>query len=54
MSVNYDINEQLNVGLEVINATQSDAEQSCINEGALLCFQDLTDRRILAGVNYRF
>lgn len=53
-SLNYNINEQLNVGLDVINLTQSDAEQSCINEGALLCFQGLTDRRILLGANYRF
>lgn len=53
-SVNYTINDDFSVGLEAINITQSDAVQSCVNEGALLCFQGLTDRRVLLGVNYRY
>lgn len=53
-SINYAVNDQLSIGLEGINITQSDAEQSCVNEGALLCFQGLTDRRILLGGSYRF
>ncbi|MDT0628177.1 TonB-dependent receptor [Alteromonas sp. W364] len=53
-SINYDVNENLSFGLEGINITQSDAEQSCVNEGGLLCFQGLTDRRILVGASYRF
>jgi TonB-dependent receptor len=53
-SVTYDVNDQLNIGVEAINLTESDITQSCVNEGALLCFQGLTDRRITFGASYRF
>ena len=53
-SVNYAVNDHLNLGIEGINLTQSDAETSCVNEGALLCFQGLTDRRVTFGASYRF
>ncbi|MBU2881973.1 TonB-dependent receptor [Psychrosphaera sp. B3R10] len=53
-SVSYDVNEQLNVGVEAVNLTESDITQSCVNEGALLCFQGLTDRRITVGATYKF
>lgn len=53
-SVNYDVNENLNVGIEAVNITKSDVEQYCVNDGALLCFQGLTDRRITVGASYRF
>jgi iron complex outermembrane receptor protein len=53
-SINYDVNEQLNIGLEAINLTESDISQYCVNEGALLCYQGLTDRRITLGASYRF
>lgn len=53
-SVSYDVTDQLNVGVEAINLTESDVEQSCVNGGALLCFQGLTDRRITFGVSYKY
>jgi len=53
-SISYDVNEQLNLGIEAINLTKSDVTQSCVNEGALLCFQGLTDRRVTFGASYRF
>jgi len=53
-SVTYDVNENLNIGVEAVNITESEVEQYCVNEGALLCFQGLTDRRITLGANYRF
>jgi TonB-dependent receptor len=53
-SLSYDVNEQLNLGVEAVNLTKSDVTQSCINEDALLCFQGLTDRRITFGASYRF
>ncbi|MEP4100984.1 TonB-dependent receptor, partial [Paraglaciecola sp.] len=53
-SVSYDVNDKLNIGLEAVNITESDVKQSCINEGGLLCYQGLTDRRITFGANYRF
>ncbi len=53
-SVNYYINDHFTVGVDAINITQSDRNQYCVNEGALLCYQGLTDRRILLGASYRF
>lgn len=53
-SISYDVNEQLNIGVEAINLTESAVTQSCVNESALLCFQGLTDRRVTFGANYRF
>jgi TonB-dependent receptor len=53
-SVSYDVNEQLNLGIEGVNLTESDITQSCVNEGGLLCYQGLTERRITLGASYRF
>ncbi|AXR07287.1 TonB-dependent receptor [Salinimonas sediminis] len=53
-SVNYDVNDQFSVGVEAVNLTESEVEQSCVTEGALLCFQGLTDRRITFGVTYTY
>jgi TonB-dependent receptor len=53
-SVTYDVNENLNIGVEAVNITESEVEQYCVNEGTLLCFQGLTDRRITLSANYRF
>ncbi len=54
LSINYDIGDHWSVGLDGINLTESDVEQSCVNEGALLCFQGFTDRRITFGASYIF
>ena len=53
-SINYDINDNINVGLEGINLLQTDADQFCVNNNSLLCFNGITDRRIVAGVNFKF
>lgn len=53
-SVNYAVNDNLSVGVEAVNITESDVTQYCVNEGALLCFQGLTDRRVALGASYRF
>ncbi len=53
-SINYNVNEQLNIGIEAVNLTKSDIKQSCVSEGALLCYQGLTDRRITFGASYKF
>jgi TonB-dependent receptor len=53
-SISYDYNENLNFGVEAINLSKSGVTQSCVNEGAMLCFQGLADRRITFGVNYRY
>ncbi|KXI28235.1 TonB-dependent receptor [Paraglaciecola hydrolytica] len=53
-SVTYDVNEQLNIGIEAVNLTEEKVTQSCINSGSLLCFEGLTDRRITLGASYKF
>ena len=53
-SISYAFNDQLSMGIEAVNITEEEVEQSCVNQGALLCFQGLTDRRITFGAAYRF
>ncbi|MGI9287681.1 MAG: TonB-dependent receptor domain-containing protein, partial [Pseudomonadales bacterium] len=54
MSVGYAVNENLSFGVEAVNLTEEGIEQHCVNEGALLCFQGLPDRRVTVGAAYRF
>lgn len=53
-SVNYDINESISVGMEGVNLTREDSSNWCFNEGALLCEQDIADRRVTFGVTAKF
>jgi TonB-dependent receptor len=53
-SLSYMFNETWTVGVEGINLLREDATQWCVNKGALLCSQGLTDRRIIAGVTANF
>lgn len=53
-SVNYDVSEWLSIGVEGVNLTQEDANEFCINDDALLCYNGLTDRRIIVGLSARF
>ena len=53
-SINYDVTDQLNVGVEAVNITESGITQFCVNDDALLCAQGLPDRRVVIGANYTF
>lgn len=53
-SVNYAFSDSITVGVEGINLLREDANQYCVNNKALLCFQGLTDRRLTAGVSVKF
>lgn len=53
-SVNYDVTDNINIGVEGINLLRTDQKQFCVNNNALLCFQGLTDRRLTAGVSVKF
>lgn len=52
-SVSYAVNEYVTIGIEGINLTRQDANQFCISDDGLLCFQGITDRRITFGVSVR-
>jgi len=53
LSVGYDINDMINVGISGVNLMQEDATRWCINDDALLCEQDTSDRRITAGITIK-
>lgn len=53
-SISYDVNDFLNIGVEGVNLSKSKISQYCVNDGALLCFQGLPDRRITFGASVRF
>lgn len=53
-SLTYAINDNITVGIEGINLLREDRTEFCVNDEALLCEQGLTDRRITAGVSFRF
>ncbi len=52
-SITYDVTDYLNIGVEGVNLTKARITQRCVNEGALLCFQGLPDRRITFGATLK-
>jgi len=53
-NVTYDVTDNMSVGVEAINLLQGDQQQYCVKDGTLLCFNGFTDRRLIAGLNYKF
>ncbi len=53
-SITYDVTDWLNIGVEGVNLTKSKISQYCVNDGALLCFQGLPDRRLTFGASVKF
>ena len=53
-SASYDVTDQFTVSVDAVNLTKSDAPIYCDNENALLCYQGITDRRVIFGASYNF
>jgi len=53
-SINYDVNDRLNIGVEVVNLTEERIDQNCVSGSGPLCFVGFPDRRITFGASYRF
>ena len=53
-SINYDITDQWNVGLEAVNLTEKKIVQKCVTEKGPTCFVGYPDRRIVLGVSYSY
>ncbi len=53
-SISYDVSENLNIGVEVVNLTEEGIEQRCVSETGPLCFVGIPDRRITFGASYKF
>ena len=54
LSINYDVPDQFNIGVEVVNATEEGIVQRCVSSSGPVCFEGLPDRRITFGGSYRF
>ena len=53
-SINYDLTDWINIGVEGVNLTKSKISQYCVNDGALLCFEGRPDRRLTFGASVKF
>jgi len=53
-SINYDVNENLNIGLEAVNLTEEKITQRCVSSTGPICFVGFPDRRIVFGASYKF
>ena len=53
-SVSYNVNENLVLSVDAVNLTESNQDISCIAEGGILCYEGITDRRVIAGASYKF
>jgi len=53
-SASYDVTDQFTVSVDAVNLTESDAPIYCVNNNALLCYQGITDRRVVFGASYTF
>lgn len=53
-SVAYEVIEGLSLQVEGINLTESSSDVFCISDGGLLCYQGITDRRVVFGASYTF
>ncbi len=53
-SLNYDVTENLNIGIEGVNLTEERIDQYCVRNNSLLCFVGLPDRKVTIGATYRF
>jgi iron complex outermembrane recepter protein len=53
-SLNYDVTENFNIGIEAVNITEERIVQKCVTEAGPTCFVGYPDRRITFGGSYTF
>jgi TonB-dependent receptor len=53
-SINYDVTDNFNIGVEAVNLTKSRIIQKCVSESGTTCFVGYPDRRIVFGGSYTF
>ena len=53
-SINYDVTENFNIGVEATNLTEEPIIQKCVTEKGPTCFVGYPDRRITFGGSYTF
>ncbi len=53
-SVSYAITDQFSVNVDAVNLTESSQNVFCVNNNALLCYEGITDRRIIFGASFTY
>lgn len=53
-SINYDVTNNFNIGIEAVNITEEEIIQKCVSETGPTCFVGYPDRRITFGGSYTF
>ena len=53
-SASYDLTDHLTLQVDGVNLTESKSNVFCVSDGDLLCYQGITDRRIIFGASYTF
>jgi len=53
-SIRYAVNDNLNVGMEVVNLLEEGINQHCVSETGPLCFVGIPDRRVTIGASYKW
>jgi len=53
-SIAYEVIDGLTLQVEGINLTESSSDVFCLSDGGLLCYQGITDRRVVFGASYTF
>ena len=53
-SINYDVTDNFNIGVEGVNLTKSNVVQRCVADTGPICFVGYPDRRIVFGGSYTF
>jgi len=53
-SLAYEIIDGLSLQVDGVNLTEASSDVFCLSDGGLLCYQGITDRRIVFGASYTF
>lgn len=53
-SVSYAVTDQFSVNVDAVNLTESSQNVFCVNNNALLCYEGITDRRIIFGARFTY
>lgn len=53
-SLSYEVIDGLTLQVDAVNLTESTSDVFCLEDGGLLCYQGITDRRVIFGASYTF
>jgi len=53
-SLSYDVTDYFTLQVDGVNLTESSSDVFCLSDGGLLCYQGITDRRIIFGGSFNF